>query len=386
MTIWRHVQCFSLLAIVLLVHQPVAALDVSWIADPNVPGNWNDPNNWDIAGGPLSTDKAIISNGGTAQVTDLQQIAGLNVAQNGSPGGTLEIHPGGTLINTQVLQVGNSTSGDGTITLSGGDYFGGLTNDFIGANGTGRIEVTAGTWTGGGAGLFLGNGGLGHGILDVSGTGTLKNHGLQLGFGASEATVNLTGDTASIIELRPVDTFFGGTVTFNLTPGPSGINPITITGTMSGGRLKLNGDNDTLNVDLSDYAFGSSTMVLFEFEQQDPNQALEDDFETVNITGGTATLVYDTSIFPREVRLENILPIGTPGDFDGDGDVDGADFLEWQRTDGTPGGLANWQGNYPPPLSAVSSVTAVPEPASVALTALGALNVACLSRRRRIVE
>ena len=61
---------------------------------------------------------------------------------------------------------------------------------------------------------------------------------------------------------------------------------------------------------------------------------------------------------------------GTPGDFDGDDDVDGRDFLAWQRgasPNGTPGGpvsaadLAEWQGAYNG--GALSAVT-VPEPAS----------------------
>ncbi len=67
----------------------------------------------------------------------------------------------------------------------------------------------------------------------------------------------------------------------------------------------------------------------------------------------------------------------TPGDFDGDGDVDGADFLEWQRNDVTPAGLTDWQNNYGTPLQALA--VSVPEPSSVALILLAA--GACLLRR-----
>lgn len=59
------------------------------------------------------------------------------------------------------------------------------------------------------------------------------------------------------------------------------------------------------------------------------------------------------------------------GDFDGDGDVDGNDFLVWQRG-GSPNGinsgdLALWQSQYDgtPPLAAS---TAVPEPSALLLT------------------
>jgi hypothetical protein len=70
---------------------------------------------------------------------------------------------------------------------------------------------------------------------------------------------------------------------------------------------------------------------------------------------------------------------GVPGDFDGDGDVDGRDFLAWQRGEspnGTPGGptsaadLATWQGAYNG--GALSAVT-VPEPSSALLLVLGLL-------------
>lgn len=82
---------------------------------------------------------------------------------------------------------------------------------------------------------------------------------------------------------------------------------------------------------------------------------------------------------------------GVDGDFDGDLDVDGIDFLIWQRGDspdgGTPDELAAWEANYgtqPPPLQA--SAAAVPEPASSLLAVLG-LTAACWAagRRRRSV-
>jgi hypothetical protein len=64
------------------------------------------------------------------------------------------------------------------------------------------------------------------------------------------------------------------------------------------------------------------------------------------------------------------------GDFDGDLDVDGRDFLIWQRG-GSPTALsatdlAAWQAGYGAPLVAV---TAVPEPASLALASLALMCV-----------
>jgi hypothetical protein len=78
-----------------------------------------------------------------------------------------------------------------------------------------------------------------------------------------------------------------------------------------------------------------------------------------------------------------------PGDFDNDGDVDGNDFLAWQRgnsPNGTPGGpvsaadLLDWQNNYGPgPLSAA---TAVPEPSALALL-VGLVGLGCARSRSR---
>lgn len=55
----------------------------------------------------------------------------------------------------------------------------------------------------------------------------------------------------------------------------------------------------------------------------------------------------------------NGLSVSDPSDTEPDGDVDGQDFLELQRSN--PSGIADWQTAYPLPLSAV---TAVPEPST----------------------
>ncbi|QEG34568.1 DUF7453 family protein [Bythopirellula goksoeyrii] len=58
-----------------------------------------------------------------------------------------------------------------------------------------------------------------------------------------------------------------------------------------------------------------------------------------------------------------------PGDFDLDGDVDGRDFLAWQRNPAV-GDLVNWQLNYGFNSPTFSAATVVPEPATAALLAL----------------
>ena len=75
-----------------------------------------------------------------------------------------------------------------------------------------------------------------------------------------------------------------------------------------------------------------------------------------------------------------------PGDFDVDGDVDGRDFLVWQRG-GSPnplssGDLAMWRSNFGTG-GAIAAAGAVPEPAAAALAAVACL--AAFTARRRAV-
>jgi hypothetical protein len=73
---------------------------------------------------------------------------------------------------------------------------------------------------------------------------------------------------------------------------------------------------------------------------------------------------------------------GIAGDFDGDGDVDGRDFLRWQRG-GSPnplsaGDLALWQAGYGN--SPLAAIGAVPEPSGILLISLGLMSV--IGRRK----
>lgn len=72
-------------------------------------------------------------------------------------------------------------------------------------------------------------------------------------------------------------------------------------------------------------------------------------------------------------------PLGIPGDFDLDDDVDGRDFLVWQRNPSV-GDLEDWQANYgTSAFTATEVASPVPEPASIGvLLSLGC----CLIPRR----
>ena len=77
----------------------------------------------------------------------------------------------------------------------------------------------------------------------------------------------------------------------------------------------------------------------------------------------------------------------SPGDFDQDGDIDGDDFLTWQRgLDSTysAADLANWEDYFGNASSAVASALSVPEPAASALGLCFAA-IAALSPQHRLI-
>ncbi|QDT75206.1 hypothetical protein [Lacipirellula limnantheis] len=87
-------------------------------------------------------------------------------------------------------------------------------------------------------------------------------------------------------------------------------------------------------------------------------------------------------------KLTSLLSTGTAGDFDNDGDVDGADFLVWQRGGSpsplSPADLATWKANFgaSATVNVGAAVGAVPEPTALA-SAMVALCGLGLWRSRR---
>ncbi|BBO31566.1 S8 family serine peptidase [Lacipirellula parvula] len=78
-------------------------------------------------------------------------------------------------------------------------------------------------------------------------------------------------------------------------------------------------------------------------------------------------------------------PDDIPGDFNGDGQVDGADLQEWKDGFGTDydgNDFLTWQRNYGTGVPATSAWAAVPEPSGLLLAATG-LMIGCCVRGRR---
>jgi hypothetical protein len=119
----------------------------------------------------------------------------------------------------------------------------------------------------------------------------------------------------------------------------------------------------------SDFRFDRAEVFRLTSSSATPVQAADIEIDLVNAFQYTMP-AYSVSTLVLHAAA------GTPGDFDQDGDVDGRDFLMWQRNSAV-GDLADWQANYG--ASGASSSTAVPEPGVAVFCVL----IAPLVLRRR---
>jgi hypothetical protein len=106
-------------------------------------------------------------------------------------------------------------------------------------------------------------------------------------------------------------------------------------------------------------------------------QAAKDGLSMKFILGNEATFRFATVSFTSGT--------GPAGDFDGNGVVNGADFLVWQRGASpnplSAGDLAIWKANFGSS-AAVGAAAAVPEPAAATLAVLASIGIAAWRKRQ----
>lgn len=116
--------------------------------------------------------------------------------------------------------------------------------------------------------------------------------------------------------------------------------------------------------------------------------------ESPNYLGSTALLkdfdTYKIGLYVDFALIALTLQgaaVGPAGDFDVDGDVDGADFLKWQRGESPNGGdaleLADWTSNFGATGLVSAASAGVPEPSTFVLLSCALLGSRCWRRGQR---
>jgi T5SS/PEP-CTERM-associated repeat protein len=308
--------------------------------------------------------------------------------------GTLNIQNGGTVSNGQG-RIGSNVGSTGTATVDGTDTSWTNTDLFVGgsdfgAGGTGTLNVQN------------------SGLVDI--TGTLKIWALGTVI-LDDGTI--VADTFDHTEGGTFD-FLDGTLTIgnflgNLTqdggtisPGDSpGLTAVTGDFTINAGMLEIEiggliqaTEYDFLDV-AGDVALGGTLDVSLidpftlspgqSFEIIDVGGSLSGQFSDLSEGGlvgnfaGTNLLITYLGGDGNDVTLLSALP----GDFDVDGDVDGFDFLNWQRGESpdplNQSDLDDWQDNFRTVTSLITTASAkVPEPATWTVLLIGiAIMITC---------
>ena len=308
-------------------------------------------------GGTIQLNSGSITQNGSSVVLLNGGNAGLGSGSPGNVGGD-----GGTL---NVLGGSYTIADTATLDLRGGLGTGGNAD---GAHGL--INVTSGTFAMNGGEVFAGT-------IQHPGTGNFDFNGGRL-----------TAETFNGVLVQD-----GGTLLIGGSPGTMTVSQDY---TINAGSLEIElfagGVSPTAGVDFDQLIVGAATLggTLELVIDSGYTPSLGHMFPILTTTGGVTGafanvngaylgggLGFDVQYNANDITVEviNVLL----GDFDVDGDVDGRDFLVWQR-DPSIGNLTDWQTNYGmvAPLAAAS--TAAPEPTSLLLVFAGAL---CCGCRRR---
>ena len=284
---------------------------------------------------------------------------------------TLAIKNGGSVRNTYGY-IGRYLGSTASVTVSGpGSTWTNTHYMYVGHNGNGTLNITNGgtvsNWY-----SYIGNFWSSTGSASVSGPGSTWTTGSNLFVGHYDAGI-LYVTNGGIVSV-------GGALTIDFDGGDDSFINIA-----TGGMLALFGEADN-----------SLTDFLALIDGSDDIRYWDDSISNwADITGATYGDDYRLQYLTTgDLAGYTLLTVGfIPGDFDGDGDVDGVDFGLWQvgygmtsgatRADGDADGDGDvdgvdfgiWQTNYTPP-------GLVPEPTTMALLTLGALAVLQPSRRR----
>ena len=293
----------------------------------------------------------------------LQIASGFNVGRSGKDYGEVN-QTGGSISSGNWFNVGDDGATTAVYNMSGGNAIGDQMT----------IGQTAGS----------------NGTMNLSGTADVtSNTALRVGRGTipgqqdpnfSKGLLSITGGD---VRVNTVDLSVGGDESIGVTPAEGTLSYTSEAGAVSA----INVSGNVLLNDGSSAGF-SELIVDLESSPVAGDVLLVDLASTGTVTGtfmglaegaavpnsGGRTISYAYGADGNDIAL--VGGASVPGDADGDGDVDGQDYLILQRDN--PAGIADWQSNYPTPLT--GAISAVPEPASASLVALGLCLAAMLRR------
>ncbi|QEG37245.1 beta strand repeat-containing protein [Bythopirellula goksoeyrii] len=322
----------------------------------------------DLQPGQLLTIQGTASSTAVTAATGFTNNSTLTIETTGG-GSSLLTLSGGVLTNQSGGTLTFGGTGTGIRELRGGlDNRGEIEVDVdarIGA--TGQTHLNSGEFNLSATAMIVGDsftnepGGViqGNGELNVVAT-TFLNSG-DIAPGDSAGTLTITGDA-------PFDATGSLSIELNGLAAGSEHDQLIVTGMAS-----LSG---TLNLALLGFtpAAGNTFTILTAGTRTGT-------FDSVNGNPGGG-LFYDVQYLADQVVVELVSAL--PGDFDFDGDIDGYDFIIWQRGDSpnplSPSDLAAWHASYG--TSLVVASTAVPEPSTWIVLLMG---TSTLQLRRKIV-
>jgi len=332
-------------------HDGVGPDTIIWNTDSS--SGWSEVNNWNPMSIPQANNQTAIFGSvlTSPETVDINQPVLVKAIQLDAP----QVVFAGTSNITLEANVGNS----GIEVLQGNHKF----NVQVTLNNTTDASATVGTELNLNGILNL-NGN----TLNVSGAGQVNINTLATGVGTINntgvlGTEGLTGISGSITSSGTLDIDIGGQAL-----GLFDAFGVTGTATLSG----------LIDVDLTG-GFSPTPGDLFTILTASSVSDLG-----LSLSGPSA------SLFSLIVNADSVVlqanGASLAGDFDLDNDVDGRDFLFWQREFGTTldaTDLANWESNFGTVLPLVGAVASVPEPTSYLLMMVGAYGILAARSRRK---
>jgi T5SS/PEP-CTERM-associated repeat protein len=281
-----------------------------------------------------------------------------NLVVGGEGTGKLSISSGGR-VGSESATIGDEAGGTGTVTIDG---IGSLWSTRFLFLRKGTLTVTNGGLLTALENVRISAPATIRGNGRISAAGGVRNAGV-VAPGNSPGALTITGDYTQLA---------GGTLEIELA-SPSSYDQLLVSGATTLGG--------TLAVSLLDGympSVGESFSIL-------TSNGLNGTFSTLTFPSISNHLAFDVAYNSAGVTL-SIVP-ALPGDFDADGDVDGADYVVWRKNSGNPTAYNTWRTHFGQTAGSGStaasfSESAIPEPASIVLLLIAAANTMPDRRRR----